>query len=69
MKIIFDKEADAVYLEFASGEFDSNKRIDDNTIIDLDKNNNILGIELLSVSKRIPKDFLSNVKIENLISS
>jgi len=65
MKITFDKEADAVYIEFSSGEFASNKKIDDNTIIDLDKDGNILGIEILSVSKRMPNDFLSNVIIEN----
>jgi uncharacterized protein YuzE len=28
MKITFDKEADAVYIEFSSGEFASNKKID-----------------------------------------
>ncbi|MBU4070395.1 MAG: DUF2283 domain-containing protein [Nanoarchaeota archaeon] len=69
MKITFDKEADAVYIEFSSGEFASNKKIDDNTIIDLDKDGNILGIEILSVSKRMPNDFLSNVTIKNLISA
>ena len=68
MKITFDKEADAVYIEFFSGEFASNKKIDNDTIIDLDKNGNILGIELLSVSERIPKNFLSSVQVENLVS-
>ena len=67
MKITFDKEADAVYIEFSSGEFSSNKKIDNNTIIDLDKKGNILGIELLNVSKRIPKDFLSNISVKNLV--
>ena len=69
MKITFDKEADAVYIEFSSGEFASNKKIDDDTIIDLDKDGNILGIELLSVSKRIPQDFLSDVTVKNLVSA
>ena len=68
MKITFDKKADAVYIEFSDGEFASNKIIDDDTIIDLDKDDNILGIELLSVSKRIPKDFLSDVSVKNLVS-
>ena len=68
MKITFDKEADAVYIELGSGEFASNKKIDNNTIIDLDKNGNILGIELLNVSKRISKDFLSRISVENLVS-
>ena len=67
MKITFDKEADAVYIELGSGEFASNKKIDNSTIIDLDKNGNILGIELLNVSKRIPKDFLSRISVENLV--
>ena len=68
MKITFDKEADAVYIELGIGEFASNKKIDDSTIIDLDKSGNILGIEILRVSKRIPKDFLSKISVENLVS-
>ena len=67
MKITFDKEANAVYIELGSGEFASNKKIDNNTIIDLDENGNILGIELLNVSKRILKDFLSKISVENLV--
>jgi len=67
MKITFDREADAVYIELSNGEFTSNKKIDNNTIIDLDQNGNILGIELLNVSKRIPKDFLSKISVENLV--
>ncbi len=69
MKITFDKEADALYIEFSSGEFFSNKKIDNNTIIDLDKKGNILGIELLIVSKRISKDFLSDIHVKNLVSN
>ena len=68
MKITFDKEADAVYIEFSDGKFASNKKIDDNTIIDLDEKGKILGIELLDVSKRISKDFLSNISVKNLVS-
>lgn len=67
MKITFDKEADAVYIEFSSGEFNKNKKIDEDTIIDLDSKDNILGIELLNVSKRISKDFLSNITVKNLV--
>ena len=67
MKITFDKEADAIYIEFSSGEFVKNKKIDDETIIDLDKNGNILGIKLLNVSKRISRDFLSDISVKNLV--
>jgi len=69
MNITFDKEADALYIEFSKGEFGSNKEIDDNTIIDLDKKGNILGIEMLSVSKRISKEALSEVNFKNLVAA
>lgn len=67
MKITFDKEADALYIELGSGEFASNRKIDNYTIVDLDENGNIIGIELLNVSKRIPKNFLSRISVENLV--
>jgi len=67
MEINYDKDADAMYIKFREGEFGSNKIIDRETIIDLDKNGNILGIELLSVSKRIPMESLSEISIKNLI--
>ena len=55
MKISYDKEADAMYIEFRKGEFSKNKKIDGCTIVDFDKNGNILGIELLDAGRRIPK--------------
>ncbi len=66
MKITFDKEADAVYIETSEKEFSNNRKIDDETIIDLDENGKIIGIELLNVSKRMSEDFLSDIKIQNL---
>lgn len=69
MDITYDKEADAVYIEFRKGDFAKNKKIDDFTIIDLDKKGNILGIELLDVKKRIPLDSLSEVRVKNLIAA
>jgi len=68
MEISYDKEADGIYIEFRKGEFSKNKKIDDFTIIDLDKYDNILGIELLEVSKRIPSDSLSHISVKNLLA-
>ena len=58
---------DAMYIEFQDGEFGSNKKIDDLTIIDYDKKGKILGIELLKISDRIPKSSLSEVNVKNLV--
>lgn len=66
MKIEYDKEADAMYIEFRKGEFAKNKIVDKDTIIDFDKKGNILGIELLFISKRIPSESLSEVSFEKI---
>ncbi len=68
MEITYDKDADAMYIELMKGEFHKNRKVDDFTILDLDKKGNILGIELLFVSKRIPAKSLSEVKIKNLVT-
>lgn len=65
MKISYDKKADAVYIEFGKGHFAANKKIDDFTIADVDKNGNIIGIEILQASKRIPAKNLSGMSIGN----
>lgn len=67
MEITFDKEADAIYVEFSNGEFAFNKKIDEFTIVDFDKDGKILGIEILCVSKRMSSDFLSNISVRNLV--
>ena len=64
MEITYDKDADSMYIEFRKGEFVKNKKMDDFTIMDLDENGNILGIELLEVSKRIPLESLSEVSVK-----
>lgn len=65
MKITYDKNADAMYIEIREGEFFTNKKTEDNIIIDLDKDGNMLGIEILDVSKKMPKNFISDVKIRS----
>lgn len=66
MEITYDREADAVYIEFQEGDFATNRKIDDFTIIDLDASGNILGIELLAVSKRLPRKALAEVHVKNM---
>ncbi|MBS3137509.1 DUF2283 domain-containing protein [Candidatus Woesearchaeota archaeon] len=64
MEITFDKKANAMYIEFRKGEFSKNKKVDDFTIIDFDKDGNMLGIELLDITKRIPYKSLSDVQMK-----
>ena len=66
MKVTYDPDADAMYIKLTNEKFSKTKVIDDNTILDLDKNGNVIGIELLFVSKHLPKDFFSRVTVETL---
>lgn len=68
MEISYDKEADAIYIEFKKGGFYKNKKIDDFTVIDMDQKGNLLGIELLNASKRIPAKSFSEVSVKNLLA-
>tara|TARA_Y100000310_G_C20652306_1_gene800107 strand:+ start:951 stop:1160 length:210 start_codon:yes stop_codon:yes gene_type:complete len=69
MEISYDKDADVVYIEFKKGEFAKNKKVDDLTIIDLDSKGDLLGIEFLDASKRIPAKSLSEVHVRNLVAT
>jgi uncharacterized protein YuzE len=66
MEIHYDKEADALYITFRAGKFARNRKVDDTTILDLDAKGNILGIELLSASKRFPPAALAEVRVKNM---
>lgn len=66
MKITFDKKADAMYIYLQAKKVFKTKQVTNDTIVDMDKNGNVIGIELLFISKRIPVEKLSDVKITAL---
>jgi len=66
MKVTYDKEADAMYIKLTEEKFSNVKIIDKNTILNLDRNGNVIGVELLFISQHMPKNFLSSVVVETL---
>ncbi len=66
MKITYDPEADAMYIKLRIGKVAKTREIDRNTILDFDKNGNVIGIELLFVKERMPS-LLKEVQVENLL--
>ncbi len=52
MKLEFDPIADAAYLEISGLDVESSKEIQPGIIADYDENGQIVGIEILHVSKR-----------------
>lgn len=66
MKIEYDKEADALYIQLREAEVGDNLDIEEGVTIDLDENRHIIGIEILDASKKLSLKDLVNITIENL---
>lgn len=66
MKIEYDKEADALYIQLREARVDDNIDIEEGVTVDLDEKRHIIGIEILDVSKRLSLKDIVNITIENL---
>jgi len=63
MKITFDPEADAVYIQLQEGTFVTNREVADGVILDLGPDDVVLGIEILEASTRLPSGDVSRLEI------
>jgi uncharacterized protein YuzE len=66
LKIEYDKEADALYIQLREASVDDNIDIEEGVTVDLDEKEHIVGIEILDASKRLSLKDLVNITIENL---
>ena len=55
MKINFDQKHDVIRIKFQEGDYEISKELDDGIIVDMTKDNQIIAIEILDASSRIPK--------------
>ena len=66
MRIEYDKEADALYIQLREASVEDNIDIEEGVTVDLDEKKHIVGIEILDASKRLSLKDLVNITIENL---
>ena len=66
MKIEYDPEADALYIQIREARADDNIDIEDGVSVDFDENRHIVGVEILDASKRLSPSDLSSITIEKL---
>jgi len=66
LKIEYDKEADALYIQLREAEVGDNLDIEEGGTIDLDENRHIVGIEILDASKKLSLRDLVNITIKNI---
>ena len=66
MKVTYDKQADAAYIylkdQISKGEVKDTISMNENIILDFDSNKKLIGIEILSASKVVPKSAVASLQ-------
>lgn len=63
MKIIYDPKEDAMNIKFQEGKYEVSEEVAEGIIVDLTKSGKILSIEILDVSKRMPKEQMREITV------
>ena len=66
MKIEYDPEADALYIQIREVRPHDNIDIEDGVTVDVDAEGHIVGVEMLDASKRLSPSDLANITIQRL---
>jgi uncharacterized protein YuzE len=66
MKIEYDPEADALYIQIREVGACDNIDIEDGVSVDIDEDHHIVGVEILDASKRLSASDIANITIEKL---
>ena len=66
VKIEYDPEADALYIQVREADVGDNIDIEDGVSVDVDADRHIVGLEILDASKRLTASELSNIVIQRL---
>lgn len=69
MRIEYDSEADALYIRFRDVKPVNNKDVDEGITLDFDAKKRVVGIEILDVRHRFPRETFSSITVENLVHS
>jgi uncharacterized protein YuzE len=64
MKLKVDREADALYLTLDDSKIVESDEVSPGIILDLNEDNQIVGIEILHLSKRSPKLNMNALQFE-----
>jgi len=62
MKINYDKVADAIYFTLSSDKVEKSVRMNDQLVVDISKEGNVIGIELLDASSKQGAELEKNIR-------
>jgi uncharacterized protein YuzE len=64
MKIKLDKEVDALYFRLDESRIVDSEEVRPGVILDYDENDQVVGIEFLNVSSRVPEEELALMQFQ-----
>lgn len=66
MKLKVDQQADALYLTLSDTPWERSEEVSPGIIVDYDDQDRVVGIEMLSLSKRAPRSDLRRLLFESV---
>ena len=66
MKLKVDKEADTLYFRLDEAAIVDSEEVQAGVVLDFDKDNRVVGIELLGISSRVPIENLRTLQFETI---
>lgn len=64
MRLKVDKTSDALYFRLDESPIVESEEIQPGVILDFDRSHEVVGIEILNVSRRVPPEQLSTLQFE-----
>ncbi|MEW6324660.1 MAG: DUF2283 domain-containing protein [Nitrospirota bacterium] len=64
MRLKLDQKNDALYFRLDESAITESEEVQPGVILDYDAKSNVIGIELLGVSKRVPVEMLKSLQFE-----
>ena len=66
MRLKIDRENDALYFRLDEAEIVESEEVQPGVILDFDKDNHVVGIEILSLSTRVSPEKLRVIQVETV---
>ena len=64
MRLKLDEKNDALYLRLDESNIAESEEVQPGVILDFDSGGNVIGVEFLGLSKRVPATMLKNLQFE-----
>ena len=66
MRIQYDREADARYVQMQEKKVAKTKEVEEGLLVDFDEENRLIGIEILDATNRFALSDITNLHVENM---